>query len=119
MISGVLPEVAGSLHTSLRAAGLLITVFAAVYAFAAPTLAVATGSLCRRRVLLASLFGFVVANIAAAATPSFAVIVAARVLAALAAALYIAQPRLPSPTEAAVAPDNRRRRAGVTPLPAT
>lgn len=107
VISGILPKVAGDLGVSLSTAGLLITVFAAVYAVGAPVLAVAMGSVSRRKVLIGSLTVFVLANVLAASAPSFAVLMVARAAAALSAAAYT-----PAATAAAAgisAPEERGR----------
>ena len=88
VISGVLPRIGQSLGVGLGAAGQLITIFAAVYALAAPVLAVLVGNWNRRRVLLLAMSVFIAANALAAAAPDYAVMVLARVLAALAAALF-------------------------------
>ena len=88
VISGVLPAVASGLRVGPAVAGLLVTLFAAVYALTAPLLAVAAGGLERRRVLIIALGVFVAANVLAALAPDYAALAAARVLAALAAGLY-------------------------------
>ncbi|MEU0600963.1 MFS transporter [Streptomyces sp. NPDC006393] len=88
VVSGVLPDVGRDLGVGLGTAGLLVTVFSAVYAVSAPVLAVATGNKERRAVLLSALVVFVLANLLAAAAPNYAIVIVARVLAALAAALY-------------------------------
>ena len=88
VISGVLPRIGHDLDVGIGAAGQLITIFSTVYALAAPVLAVVTGNWNRRRVLLLAMSGFVVANALAAAAPNYAVLVLARVLAALAAAMF-------------------------------
>ena len=88
VISGVLPRIGHDLGVGLGAAGQLITVFSAVYALAAPLLAVVTGNWNRRRVLLVAMSMFVVANMLAVAAPDYAVMVLARVVAAVAAAMF-------------------------------
>lgn len=107
LVSGVLPEVGDDLGVSVGTAGLLITVFAAVYAAAGPLLAVGTGSLDRRRVLMYSLVGFVLANLLAAVAPNYPVMMVARVLAALSAAMYM--PSASSSAATIVAPAERGR----------
>lgn len=107
LISGVLPSVGEHLGVSVGTAGLLITVFAAVYAVAGPFLAVATGTIDRRRVLTGALFGFVVANVLAAAAPNYAIMMISRVLAALAAALFM--PAASASAATIVAPEERGR----------
>ncbi|GII87745.1 MFS transporter [Sphaerisporangium siamense] len=88
VISGVLNEVGRELGVSLGTAGLLITVFSGVYAVSAPLLAVLTGNMCRRRLLLLSLAVFVAANVLAAVAPNFGVMILARVAAAVGGAMY-------------------------------
>ncbi|MFC1416100.1 MFS transporter [Streptacidiphilus cavernicola] len=88
VISGVLSKVGNSLNVSLGTAGLLITVFSGVYAVSAPVSAVLTGNMCRKRVMQLALLIFVVANVLAVFAPDYAIMVAARVLAAVGAGLY-------------------------------
>lgn len=108
VIAGILPDIAGGLHISLALAGLTVTVFALVYACGAPILATFTGSLERRRLLLASLAILAMANILAALATNLPVFLVARVLAAIGASLY-------TPTATAVAttlaPEQQRGRA--------
>jgi MFS transporter, DHA1 family, inner membrane transport protein len=88
VISGLLPEVGSGLGVGTAAAGLLITIFSATYALSAPVLAVLTGRIERRRLLLFALGSFVVANVLAALAPSYSIMIIARILAALAAAAF-------------------------------
>ncbi|MBM9507465.1 MFS transporter [Actinacidiphila acididurans] len=88
VISGVLPAVASGLHVGTAAAGLLVTVFSAVYALGAPILAVVSGGIERRRLLTTALAVFVAANVVATLAPDYGTMAAARVLAALGAGLY-------------------------------
>jgi predicted MFS family arabinose efflux permease len=108
VIAGILPEVAGNLHVAVNTAGLLITVFAWAYAIGSPVLATATGMLERKQLLLGSMLLFVAANVLAAVSTSFAVLMIARILAACGAALY-------TPTALAIAvllsPAEKRGRA--------
>ncbi|MHB1628690.1 MAG: MFS transporter [Bacilli bacterium] len=96
VIAGVLPSIAANLRISVTAAGWLLTAFAITYAVGSPILAASTGRMPRKTVLLAALAVFTIANAAAAAAPDYAVLLIARILAALAAALY-------TPTASAVA----------------
>lgn len=89
VISGLLVRIAASIHVSATAAGQLITVFALVYAAGAPVLATLTGAVNRKRLLLAALAVFTSANLLGAAAPDYAVLMAARLLAALGAALFM------------------------------
>ncbi|MGY1455938.1 MFS transporter [Streptomyces sp. SS8] len=87
IIAGVLRAVAADLDVGVPAAGQLVTVFAVVYALGAPTLAVAFERFPKRTVMIAGLLVFVLANAAAALAPGYWPLMAARVLAALAAAV--------------------------------
>jgi predicted MFS family arabinose efflux permease len=88
VLAGLLPQVAGSLHVSVSAAGQLTTLFALVYALASPVIATVAGNW-DRRTLLAVGMGVFIAGIALQATgPGFATVAAGRVLAALGAAGY-------------------------------
>ncbi|MFC7546600.1 MFS transporter [Plantactinospora sp. GCM10030261] len=87
VIAGVLPRIATDLRLSPSVVGQLVTVFALAYAVGAPTLAVVVARWPRRTVLVCGLAVFVLANVASAIAPSFGVLLAARVGAALAAAV--------------------------------
>jgi DHA1 family inner membrane transport protein len=108
VIAGILPAVAHGVGVSVNWAGALMTGFALTYAVAAPVLSVTFSRLPRRGLLVAALAGFTVANALAAMAPSFALLMVARVVAALAAALF-------TPTASALAaelaPAGQRGRA--------
>lgn len=89
VIAGVLPGVAGDLGVSVGRAGLLVTVFAVVYALIGPVLAVVTSSAGRRLVLVAALLAFAAANALAAIAPTYGWLLTGRVLAAVSAALFM------------------------------
>ena len=89
MISGVLPTIAGDLGVSAAAAGSLVTIFALAYAIGAPVLAVASAGVERKRVLIAAMSVFAVANILASFAPTFLWLAAARVLLALSAGAFM------------------------------
>lgn len=111
VFAGLLEGVAEELSISVANAGHLITVFAVTYAVAAPILATATGSTPRRRLLVAAITLFTLANFASAVAPTFSLLLALRVLAALGAAMF-------TPNAAAVAsslarPEHRGRALSV------
>ncbi|MFY1693369.1 MFS transporter [Plantactinospora sp. WMMB782] len=87
VIAGLLPELATDLQITTGTAGQLITVFALTFALGAPLVAVVLDPYPRRRVILAALAVFAVANLAAAIAPTFGVLVALRAVAGLAAAV--------------------------------
>jgi predicted MFS family arabinose efflux permease len=86
VIAGILPELAADLDVSEGEAGQLITAFSLSVAIAAPVAAVLLAKVPRRRLFTTGLLVFIVANLGAATTESFAVLTALRVAAALAAA---------------------------------
>lgn len=90
VISTLLPAIAQDAGISVAAAGTLITAFAFAYAIGAPILATLTGTWDRRRVILATMGLFVAGNVVAAVGSSFAVLLFARILMALAAGLFAA-----------------------------
>lgn len=111
MIAGLLPAIAADFHSSVAGAGQLITIFALAYAVGSPILSALCGGLDRRRLLIMALLAFAVSNLLAAVAGSLWQLVAARVLLALSAGLFM-------PTAYAVAaslvPPERRGRAIAT-----
>ncbi|MER6133057.1 MFS transporter [Streptomyces sp. NPDC001815] len=88
VIAGLLPEIAGDLGVSVSRAGLLITVFAVGMVVGAPAMAIATLRLPRRSTLILALVVFSVGHLAAALSSSFALVLAARVVTALATGTF-------------------------------
>ncbi|MFJ2893542.1 MFS transporter [Streptomyces sp. NPDC087218] len=88
VIAGLLPEIAGDLHTSVSHAGLLITAFAIGMIVGGPTMALATLRLPRRLTLTSALAVFALGHVVAALSSSFTVILAARVITALATGAF-------------------------------
>lgn len=86
VIAGILPELAADLGITEGQAGQLVTVFSLTVALAAPVAAVVLAEVPRRRLFTTALLVFIAANVAAAATDSFAVLTVLRVAAASAAA---------------------------------
>jgi MFS transporter, DHA1 family, inner membrane transport protein len=111
IIAGLLPLVAGSLHTSIAAAGQLVTVFALAYAVGSPLVVTATAGWPRRRVLVGSLLLFALVNVGSAASPAYGVLMGTRVLAAVLAGLF--SPTAAASAAAMVAPDRRGRALAV------
>ncbi len=90
VIASLLPDIAADAGISMPLAGCLITAFALAYALGAPLLATLTGDWDRRRVILATMAAFVLGNAIAALSSSFAVLLVARIVMALAAGLFAA-----------------------------
>lgn len=108
VIAGILPEVARDMKVSVGAAGWLVSAFAFTYAPASPVLAVLTGNVPRRGLLLTSLGVFCAANVISALSPGYDLLLLSRVLAALGAALYMPTA---SSIAASLAPPEKRGRA--------
>jgi len=80
VIMGLLLEVSTDLAVSISAAGLLISGYALGVMVGAPVMTVMTGRWSRKTVLLALMMIFVLGNVASALAPSYATLMAARVL---------------------------------------
>ncbi|MBY0223975.1 MFS transporter [Mammaliicoccus sciuri] len=89
VVGGILPVVADDLNVSIATAGQLITVFALVYAIAGPVLLSLTAKVERKKLYLIALGVFFIGNVLTYFSPSFGLMMAARVLTAASAALVI------------------------------
>ncbi|MEV8437090.1 MFS transporter [Actinosynnema sp. NPDC051121] len=88
IVSGVLPAVSAELHVSTATAGQLLTAFAIAYAISSPLLAALTGRWERRTLLVAALVVAAVGNLLAALAPTYPLLLVARIVSALGAAVY-------------------------------
>lgn len=86
--TGLLPDMAADLGVSESRIGLLVTAFAATVVLTTAPLAVLTRKLSRKRLMVALLLGFAVANVLAALAPTYEVLFGARVLGGLAHGLF-------------------------------
>ncbi len=84
VIMGLLPEVASSFAVTVPRAGLLVTGYALGVVVGAPIMAVATAGLPRKSTLLALMAIFIVGNVGCALAPSYALLLAARIVTAFA-----------------------------------
>jgi len=89
MIAGLLPQMAKDLDVGIGTAGQLVTVFALAYAISSPLLTAATGSFDRRRLMIFTMIAFAGANLLAWAAQGYWTLMAARVLLACAAGVYV------------------------------
>jgi predicted MFS family arabinose efflux permease len=89
MIAALLPGLAKDLSVTLTAAGQLVTVFGLTYAISSPALSALTAGIGRRNLLLISMTAFALANFFAGTATGFWQLLAARVLLAAAAGLYV------------------------------
>lgn len=85
---GLLPVIAGDLHTSLPAAGLLVTGYGATVAVVSVPLVRAVMRVPRRALLSALLVAFVVSTWASVLAPSYGLLLAARLVTALSQAIF-------------------------------
>ncbi|MER6399621.1 MFS transporter [Kitasatospora sp. NPDC001603] len=108
VIAGLLPDIAGSLHVEVAAAGQLVSVFALAYAVLSPVLAALTGTWSRRTVLVTALLVFGVGNVVTAVAPGYGLVLASRVIAAAGAAMFTPNA---GATAAALAGERHRGRA--------
>lgn len=89
MISPLLPRLAADLGVGIEQAGQLVTAFALAYGISSPILTAATGGLNRRALLRASMIVFALSNVLACLAPGYWWLMAARVLLALSAGLFV------------------------------
>ncbi|WP_067484817.1 Cmx/CmrA family chloramphenicol efflux MFS transporter [Actinomadura hibisca] len=88
MLAGLVPAVAADLGVTIPQAGLLTAMFAVGMAVGAPALAVLTLRVPRRRALVWSLAVFTACHVAGALAPGYGVLLATRIVAALACAAF-------------------------------
>ncbi|MFJ1646601.1 Cmx/CmrA family chloramphenicol efflux MFS transporter [Streptomyces sp. NPDC088258] len=108
MLSGLLSGIAADLHVSIPAAGLLTSAFAIGMVLGAPLMASLSRGWPRRRALLVFLVLFIAVHVVGALTPGYAVLLATRIVAALANAGFWA---VALATAVALVPPEARARA--------
>ncbi|MBD0675199.1 MFS transporter [Streptomyces sp. CBMA156] len=111
VVAGLLPRIAEDTGVSLPAAGMLVSGYAAGMVVGAPLLTVLGARIARRRMLLYLAGLFVVAGLVTALAPGFGVLLAGRVLSALAGGAYVG---IASAVAASLVPAGRRARAIAT-----
>jgi MFS transporter, DHA1 family, inner membrane transport protein len=108
VVAGVLDQISKSFDVSVALAGQMVTLYALSFALLSPVIAAAAAHWPRKRLLLAGLAIFVVANVVTAIAPTIELVLASRLLAGLGAAMF-------SPTAtaagASLVPPERRGRA--------
>ncbi|TGB09296.1 MFS transporter, partial [Streptomyces palmae] len=90
MLSGLMPDIAADLDVSVPTAGALTSAFAVGMIIGAPLMAMLSLRWPRRRALLVFLTVFLLVHVLGAVTTSYAVLLATRVVAALANAGFLA-----------------------------
>ncbi|MCP2266391.1 MFS transporter [Promicromonospora thailandica] len=88
IVAGILPQLSADLGVGIAQGGLLITVFAAGLIVGPPILSIVTLRLPRRSALVLALVVFALGHALAAASSSFAVVLGARVVTALATGTF-------------------------------
>lgn len=111
MLAGLLPAIAADVGVSVSLAGQLVTAFSVAYALGSPLLAVATGDMERKRLLMGAMAAFAAGNVVAAAAHGYAALLAARILMALAAGTFM--PAASAYAAAQAAPERRGRSLSV------
>lgn len=107
MIAPLLPTIAGDLRMSLSATAMLVVVFTLVLSLSSPVSTVMAAGLRRRSTLLVAMTLFTAGNIVAAMSSSFATLMIARILMAVASGLYV--PGANALAGVIVAPEKRGR----------
>ena len=107
-IMGLLPDVATSLRVTIPQAGLLVTGYALAVALGSPLLAIITARLPRRATLVGLMGTFIVGNVLCALAPSYAMLMAARAVTALAHGAFFG---IGSVVATQVVPRNQRAQA--------
>jgi multidrug resistance protein len=105
---GLLPTVASDLHITLPLAGMIVSVYALGVTIGAPVLTALTGRLDRKLLLIGLMGLFILGNAVAALSPSFAPLLAARVLTAFAHGVFFS---VGATIAAGLVPEDRRASA--------
>ena len=108
VIVGLLPTVASDLGITLPLAGLIVSVYALGVTFGAPILTALTGKIERKPLLLGLMALFIVGNTVAALSPSYEVLLIARVIAVFAHGVFFS---VGATIAADLVPENRRASA--------
>jgi MFS transporter, DHA1 family, inner membrane transport protein len=87
IVAGILPQVADALTVTIGSAGLIVSVFSLSYAVSAPVVSVLTARVARKTILVGALMVFAAANVLSAMSATLPILLATRVLAALAAGM--------------------------------
>ena len=105
IVTGILPHLASGLAVSVDTAGLLISIFALAYAIGSPILSTVLGDADRKVVLVGAMTVFGLANLGAAFATDFWVVMAARIVMAFSAGVF-----MPAANAVAVAVSSPERR---------
>jgi MFS transporter, DHA1 family, inner membrane transport protein len=82
IVPGLLPQLAAELGVDIPTAGLLITAFGLTSAVAGPVLALMTGGVSRKHLLLAAVMVFIAGNVLSALSTAYGMLLVARIVVA-------------------------------------
>lgn len=108
VIVGLLPTVATDLAVTLPMAGLIVSVYALGVTFGAPILTALTGGMNRKSLMLGLMGLFVIGNAVAALSPSYELLLVARVISAFAHGVFFS---VGATIAADLVPEDRRASA--------
>ncbi|GAY72062.1 MFS transporter [Lentilactobacillus kosonis] len=86
---GILNDLASSFHVGIASVGLLVTLFAIVYAIATPILTIMVGSHRLYRVMILLLIIFIAGNVLTAIAPNYAILTISRILTAIVSGITV------------------------------
>lgn len=89
IISGLLDLISEDLNVTIGAAGFLVSIFSLIFAVAAPILLLITAKFERKKLTLSFLIIFLLGNIISIVSPNYSLLLFARIVTALSAALLI------------------------------
>ncbi|WP_268913337.1 MFS transporter [Lentilactobacillus sp. SPB1-3] len=86
---GILNDLASSFHVGIASVGLLVTLFAIVYALATPILTIMVGSHRLYRVMILLLIIFIAGNVMTAVAPNYLILTISRILTAVVSGITV------------------------------
>ncbi len=108
VIVGLLPTVATDLGITLPLAGLIVSIYALGVTFGAPVITALTGRIERKPLLIGLMALFIAGNVMAALSPTYEMLLVARVLSAFAHGVFFS---VGATIAASLVPENRRASA--------
>jgi DHA1 family inner membrane transport protein len=108
VIVGLLPTVASDLSITLPLAGLIVSIYALGVTFGAPVITALTGRIERKPLLIGLMALFIGGNVMAALSPTYEMLLVARVLSAFAHGVFFS---VGATIAASLVPENRRASA--------
>ncbi|MCJ7841109.1 MFS transporter [Lederbergia sp. NSJ-179] len=88
VFAGVLKLISTDLGVSVATTGQLVTIYAVIYAIGTPILITLTSRIERKKLLLLSLFVFILSNVLAAISPNYIFLMISRIIAAISAGIF-------------------------------